>query len=117
LIKRRDYDPHLFDAIDQSASSGADTPSNTPVTGLRAFVDLVTTIGGILERLHGENHANGSNTVSSNVDLVLRLEKDLEDLRMRIGSKTFGSIGEVSDHGSQRTARAGALLREIHFHW
>jgi hypothetical protein len=42
-LLENDYDMTIFDYIDQASSSGMDTPSNTPLTGFRAFTELVTT--------------------------------------------------------------------------
>lgn len=122
LIKRHDYDSDLFDAIDQFSASGIDTPSNTPLTGLRGFVDLVTTIGHVLERLHGGGQIPSSGLAAhhpqmSSVELVLTLEKDMEDLRERLGTQTFGSLDDILNDGTKRTAKAGSLLRQIHYHW
>lgn len=118
LIKRQDYDPKVFDYIDQSPPpTGVDTDSHTPLTSLRAFVDLVTTVGGLLEQLHIGYYGSKAHTEPSS-QLVLRLQASLEGLRTRMGKDTFGAEGANSSIAEIRqTAKAGSLIRQIHFHW
>ena len=139
LIKRQDYDGDVFDPIDQTLSSGIDTPSGTPLPGLRAFVDLVTTIGSVLEQLHRGYYgasatwarADGSQGGSAAEDaicgLVLRLEAEMDALRERLGEQTFlinleeqeasGAAAQEPQDALKRTAVAGSLLRQMHFNW
>ena len=122
LIKRQDYDHDLFDAIDRNSSvTGIDTPSGTPLTGLRAFVDLVTTIGGVLEQLHSGYYGAAGASTSLTIELVFRLEKEMDDLRERLGPETFRETvnvnGLMEGDGNRRTTMAGALIRQIHYNW
>ncbi|OCF32000.1 hypothetical protein I316_06386 [Kwoniella heveanensis BCC8398] len=87
LIKKQDYDADVFDVVYNSSTSGVDTPSGTPLNGLRAFVDLVTTIGSILERLHTGSPYPLSDSASC--EAVLQLDCEMESLRDRLGSQTF----------------------------
>lgn len=95
-------------------SGGIDTPSGTPISGLRDFVDLVTSIGGVLERLHTGYHADSMPSIES----ILQLDKEMEDLRERLGT-TFNP--DLRPGGNlpleKRTATAGSLLRQIHYNW
>lgn len=79
---------------------------------------MVTTIGRVLEQLHtGYYGATGAST-SLTIELVLRLEKEMDDLRERLGPETFRenlNIPEVDSN--RRTAMAGALIRQIHYNW
>lgn len=104
----------MFDVLHQTPSSGVDTPSGTPLHGLRAFVDLVTTIGGILEQLHVSIPSS-----ESRIELVLRLESEIDDLRDRLGPYTFDiNIGESSSTNTlKRNVAAGSILRQIHYNW
>jgi hypothetical protein len=118
LIKRQDYDPKVFDYIDQSPPpTGVDIDSQTPLSSLRAFVDLVTTVGGLLEDLHiGYYGSQASSEPASH--LVLRLQAALEGLRGRMGRDTFWAEGSNSSiEENRQTAKAGSLIRQIHFHW
>ncbi|WVR06138.1 hypothetical protein IAU60_003168 [Kwoniella sp. DSM 27419] len=120
LSKRVKYDKHaerrramvyLYVYFsDVSSASGVDTPSGTPLNGLRAFVDLVTTIGSILERLH-------SGTTQPLA--VLQLDGEMDQLRERLGSLTFDmDLGDgYSVEALKRTAVAGSVLRQIHYNW
>ena len=135
LIKRQDYDRDVFDPIDQTVSSGIDTPSGTPLPGLRAFVDLVTTIGSVLEQLHqgyygasatwsrGPEGLQGTAAEDAICGLVLRLEAEMDRLRERLGEQTFlinldeHENGEESVDALKRTAVAGSLLRQMHYNW
>jgi hypothetical protein len=114
LIKRQDYDPEVFDVLYQTTSSGVDTPSGMPLHGLRSFVDLVTTIGGILEQLHVSTPTSESRT-----ELVLRLDSEIDSLRDRLGPYTFDiDIGESSSSNTlKRNVAAGSILRQIHYNW
>ena len=96
LIKRQDYDPRVFDYIDQSPPpTGVDDDSQTPLTSLRAFVDLVTTVGGLLEQLQTGYY--GSQAANEPLpQLVLRLQSELEGLRNRMGKNTFDAEGSNS---------------------
>lgn len=114
LIKHQDYDADVFDVVYQTtASSGVDTPSGTPLSGLRAFVDLVTTMGSMLEKLHAGS--SGSTTA----EIVLQLDGELDELRERLGNQTFDiDLSEsTSNDALKRTAVAGSVLRQIHFNW
>lgn len=114
MIKRQDYDTEVFDVLFQSSASGIDTPSGQPLHGLRSFVDLVTTIGGVLERLH-----LSILTSESRIELVLRLESEIDSLRDRLGQHTFDV--DIRDSTStdplKRNAAAGSVLRQIHYNW
>lgn len=114
MIKRQDYDPEVFDVLFQSSSSGVDTPSGTPLHGLRSFVDLVTTIGGVLERLHVTIPSS-----EGRIELVLQLESEIDSLRDRLGQYTFDiDIGDSTSPDSlKRNAAAGSVLRQIHYNW
>lgn len=119
----------MFDPIDQTRSSGIDTPSGTPLPGLRAFVDLVTTVGGMLEQLHQGYYSAWSSCrdaldEGTVITLVLRLEAEMDSLRDRLGEQTFminldvDTPGELSAQDAlRRTAKAGALLRQMHYNW
>ena len=104
----------MFDVVYQSSSSGVDTPSGTPLNGLKAFVDLVTTIGSILERLHVSTPSS-----ESRVGVVLQLESEIDGLRDRLGAQTFDA--DLGESGSmdmvKRASIAGAILRQIHYNW
>lgn len=139
MIKKQDYDQDVFDPIDQSVSSGIDTPSGTPLPGLRAFVDLVTTIGSVLERLHQGYYGasaswsrdpgglQGPAAEEAICALVLRLEAEMDGLRERLGEQTFlinleehesaGASGQEQVDPLKRTAVAGSLLRQMHYNW
>ena len=116
LIKRQDFDKEVFDDLYDGSSSGIDTPSGTPLEGLRAFVDLVTTIGSILEQLHSRTEDE-----SLRYRLVLQLDGEIDALRDRLGPHTFDidlSDGSTSPMDQlKRTATAGAVLRQIHYSW
>jgi hypothetical protein len=85
-----------------------------PLHGLRSFVDLVTTIGSILERLHVSIP-----TSESRIELVLQLESEIDSLRDRLGQHTFDI--DISDSTStdplKRNIAAGSILRQIHYNW
>lgn len=85
-----------------------------PLHGLRSFVDLVTTIGSILERLHVS-----ISTSESRIELVLQLESEIDSLRDRLGQHTFDI--DISDSTStdslKRNMAAGSILRQIHYNW
>ncbi|WVF71076.1 hypothetical protein IAT40_005873 [Kwoniella sp. CBS 6097] len=117
LIKTQDYDADLFDVVHSSSASGVDTPSGTPLNGLRAFVDLVTTIGSMLERLHTASSSVLSSSASA--ETILQLDSEMESLRDRLGSQTFDiDLGESgSVEALKRTAIAGSVLRQIHYNW
>jgi hypothetical protein len=78
------------------------------MTGLRAFVDLVTTIGGILEGL------NSNIGLESRTELVLQLDNEMDSLRERVGLQAIDSDLAMGDN---RTATAGSILRQIHYNW
>jgi hypothetical protein len=114
LIKRHDYDPDVFASIYQAPSNGIDTPSGMPISGLRDFVDLVTSIGGVLERLHTGYHAESL----PSIELILQLDKEMDDLRCRLGKTTFDpDLRPGVPPVDKRTATAGSLLRQIHYNW
>lgn len=135
MIKKQDYDPDVFDPIDQAVSNGIDTPSGTPLPGLRAFVDLVTTIGSVLEQLHRGYYGasaswsrdpgglHGPAAEDAICGLVLRLEAEMDRLRERLGEQTF--LINLEEHETaeepidplKRTAVAGSLLRQMHYNW
>lgn len=103
----------MFDVVWQSSASGVDTPSGTPLNGLRAFVDLVTTIGSLLERLH----TTSSYATSDSIETVLTLDSELDTLRERLG-RLDTDLGESqSAEALKRTAVAGSVLRQIHYNW
>ena len=122
LIKRQDYDRDVFDPIDQTVSSGIDTPSGTPLPGL-------------LEQLHqgyygasatwsrGPEGLQGTAAEDAICGLVLRLEAEMDRLRERLGEQTFlinldeHENGEESVDALKRTAVAGSLLRQMHYNW
>jgi hypothetical protein len=114
LIKHQDFDLEVFDVVYQPSNSGVDTPSGTPLNGLKAFVDLVTTIGSVLERLHVSTRS-----AESRIELVLQLDSEIDSLRDRLGSETFNV--DLRDSGSmdmvKRNAVAGSVLRQIHYNW
>jgi len=114
LIKRQDYDSEVFDILYQPSSSGVDTPSGLPLHGLRSFVDLVTTIGSVLERLHVSVLSP-----EARVELVLQLESEIDSLRDRLGPHTFDvDIGDSTSTDSlKRNIAAGSILRQIHYNW
>jgi hypothetical protein len=78
------------------------------MTGLRAFVDLVTTIGGILEGL------NSNIGPESRTELVLQLDNEMDSLRERVGLQAIDCDLAMGDN---RTATAGWILRQIHYNW
>lgn len=104
----------MFDVVFQSSTSGVDTPSGTPLNGLKAFVDLVTTIGSVLERLHVS-----TSSPESRIELVLQLESEIDSLRDRLGSQTFNV--DLRESASldmvKRNTIAGSILRQIHYNW
>ncbi|WWC85388.1 uncharacterized protein L201_000251 [Kwoniella dendrophila CBS 6074] len=132
LIKVHDYSSDVFDPIlNPRSTSGLDTPSGSS-TSLGAFVDLVRTAGEILELLHGNKHRrNTSSSTTSDVtggtgnndlatlELVLRLDSQLDQLRDRLGSATFDINLDSNDNvdPSTRGITAGKLLRQIHYNW
>jgi hypothetical protein len=80
-------------------------------------VDLVTTAGGLLERLHiGYYGATAHHEPP--VQLALRLQATMDALRARLGRETFGveGMGNTIEMNRQ-TSRSGPFLRQIHYHW
>lgn len=111
LIKVADFDATVFDRIlFRSSTNGATTPTESTVSGLAAFVELVRVQGELLENLHGTAYTE------SHAELVLRLDSRLNQLRITLGPKTFGQT-EAHANMAERARSAGKLLRQIHFNW
>ncbi|GFZ48390.1 hypothetical protein JCM24511_06138 [Saitozyma sp. JCM 24511] len=111
LIKSTDFEPQIFDRIVFSgAQSGSPTIAGSTNTGLKAFVDLVVVQGKILESLHG------SATTQMHVDYILTLDRNLDVLRTKLGSRTFG-VEHDRVSKDERTQTAGRLLWQIHYNW